>query len=436
MSKLKVLLIIAECNPEWPSVPLVGYRFYEGLRQRVEVTLVTHQRNRAALAKLHPDDRIVYIAESQFIKRYYKIAEKLSTLKGQVIWPLYNTLTYPVYGEFNHRVYRQFKTAIAQSDYDLVHAITPMMPRYPVKVSKACQNTPFILGPVNGGVPFPRGFEAIAHKEFAQLNFLRSLGRLLIPGYRETYQRATHILAGSTYTRNLIQSLLAVAPHRIEWFSENGISAACLQSVEQIQAKHRRDHRQINLLFVGRLVPYKGADLLLEAISGLSTASLAHLQLTLVGDGPERERLEQLVRDFKLEARVRFTGWVPQSETGQYYREADCFCFPSIREFGGAVVLEAMAHGLPCLVVNHGGIGEYVTEATGVRVDPVSPAFVVKAFRQTIEQWVQTPDLLKGMALAAIQRAQEFTWETKADKVAALYHQILTATPSQSSHQA
>jgi glycosyltransferase involved in cell wall biosynthesis len=434
MPKLKVLLIIVECNPEWPSVPLVGYRFYEGLRQRVDVTLVTHQRNQAALVKLHPNDRIVYISESQWIKRYYKIAEKLSTLKGKVIWPLYNTLTYPVYAEFNHRVDRQFRTAIAQSDYDLVHAITPMMPRYPVKVSQVCQNTPFILGPVNGGVPFPKGFQSVARKEFSQLNFLRSLGRLLIPGYRETYQRATHILAGSTYTLDLIQSVLTVEPNRLEWFSENGISHTFLQSESQIRTKLNRDRPWFHLLFVGRLVPYKGADLLLEAIRGLSAPSLAKIQLTLVGDGPERGRLERLAQDFKLKDRVRFTGWVPQSQTVQYYREADCFCFPSVREFGGAVVLEAMAHGLPCLVVNHGGIGEYVTEATGIKVDPVSPAFVVQAFRQTIEQWVQTPDLLQEMALAALQRAQEFTWERKADQVAALYNRILTATPSRLSH--
>ena len=70
-------------------------------------------------------------------------------------------------------------------------------------------------------------------------------------------------------------------------------------------------------------------------------------------------------------------GWVEQTETAAYYQQADVFCFPSVREFGGAVVLEAMACGLPCIVVNYGGIGEYVTTETGFKLDPVSRSQLV-----------------------------------------------------------
>lgn len=143
---LKILLIIEQCNPEWASVPLVGYCFYEQISQLFDTTLVTHERNKQALEKKHPDRDITYIFESEFIKRYYKIAGKLSKLGNRIIWPLYNTLTYPVYGEFNHLVYSNFKEPILRGDYDLVHTITPMMPRYPVKTIQACKNVPLLLG--------------------------------------------------------------------------------------------------------------------------------------------------------------------------------------------------------------------------------------------------------------------------------------------------
>ena len=169
--KLKVLLIIEQCNPEWASVPLVGYCFYNYISKLVDTTLVTHERNRSALERAHPDRDITYIRESEFIKKYYRAAEKLSKIQDKIIWPLYHTLTYPVYAEFNRQVYTRFKESILGGHYDIVHAMTPMMPRYPVKAIKACKHTPFILGPVNGGVPFPNGFGKLPGRSSLILTF-------------------------------------------------------------------------------------------------------------------------------------------------------------------------------------------------------------------------------------------------------------------------
>ncbi|MFM7471070.1 MAG: glycosyltransferase [Nodosilinea sp.] len=77
-----------------------------------------------------------------------------------------------------------------------------------------------------------------------------------------------------------------------------------------------------------------------------------------------------------------------------------------MREFGGAVVLEAMASGLPCIVVNNGGIGEYVTEKTGFRIDPISRDFVVQELKISIEKLVCDQTLRHNMSLQAVQRAK------------------------------
>jgi len=423
--KIKVLLIIEQCNPEWASVPLVGYCFYEYISQLVDTALVTHERNRSALEKAHPGRDITYIRESDFIKKYYAIAEKLSKLKGRIIWPLYHTLTYPVYGEFNRQVYKKVKGSILQGEYDMVHSITPMMPRYPVMTIKACKNTPFILGPVNGGVPFPNGFRKVARQEFSDFNFLRLVGRFIIPGYRETYTKADYILAGSTYTLNLIKDLFDITSEKIELFYENGIGNAFLKKDELISEIETKYSAKINLLFVGRLVPYKGADMLIEAISLLEPTIKNKIILTIVGDGSERDGLEKKVQNLNLGEIVDFTGWVDQQDTLKYYRVSDVFCFPSIREFGGAVVLEAMANGLPCIVVNNGGIGEYVTDETGFRINPVSREFVIKELKVCIEQLVSNQVLRHNMSLKAIERAKEFSWSSKANAVVRIYHKLL-----------
>jgi len=425
MATLKVLLIIEQCNPEWPSVPLVGYSFYKHISMLANTTLVTHARNQAALEKAHPDRDIVYITESKFITKYYNIAEKISKIKGKIIWPLYNALTYPIYAEFNHKVYKKFNKLILNGQYDIVHALTPILPRYPVKVIRACKKTPFILGPVNGGVPFPKGFQAVARQEFSYFNFLRLIGRYIIPGYRETYENADYILSGSTYTMNLIKNLFNIKKGRIELFYENGIDDSFIKNEQKVSTINEGNTSKINLLFVGRLVPYKGADILIEAINKLEQSIQEKIKLTIVGDGPERNTLQNQVNKMCLNEKVHFTGWVEQQETVAYYRNSDVFCFPSVREFGGAVVLEAMANGLPCIVINNGGIAEYVTKETGFKIDPVSKSFVVNELKECITNLVQNDALRYDMSMNAIKRAKEFSWSAKAYAIKKIYDTLL-----------
>lgn len=427
---LKVLLIIEQCNPAWNSVPLEGYYLYKGISRFVDTTLVTHERNREELEKVHPDAKITYLKDSAALSQIEKIGSRLSLFKGQIIWPLRNAFTYPIYWGFNRATYSLFKNSVARGDFDLVHTITPMMPRYPVKIVKACESTPFILGPVNGGVPFPDGFKDLARREYSYLNFLRWVGRSIIPGYRETYHKADHILAGSSYTLGLIRKLFPkIQDQQIELFHENGITNSFIRSDEDVA--HRRVmaeasvNRKVNLLYVGRLVPYKGTDMILDAINRLDISVREKTHLTIVGNGSEEKSLKDQVKQLKLDDRVHFTGYIEQYQTLEYYQNSDVFCFPSVREFGGAVVLEAMANALPCIVVDNGGIAEYVTEKTGFKISPISREFVVERLAIHIAQLVEDHEMRKNMSNEALQRAKEFTWDVKTRKIIDIYSDIL-----------
>jgi len=165
--------------------------------------------------------------------------------------------------------------------------------------------------------------------------------------------------------------------------------------------------------------------MLIEAIGRLEPSTKANIQLTVVGDGSERNAIEQQVKKLNLGELVEFTGWVKQDETRKYYNNSDIFCFPSIREFGGAVVMEAMANGLPCIVVNNGGIGEYVSDDTGFRINPVSKEFVVQELKRCIELLVHNKALRQTMSLKAIQRAKEFSWNAKAEAIIGIYNKVV-----------
>lgn len=425
--KMKVLVIAEQCNPEWASVPLVAWNYFRELNKSVDVTLVTHERNQEAIAKTADDSKVVYISESSFIKRYHAAISKLIhfVFRGKTNWPIYHLLAYPVYAEFNRKVHQQFAADVTAGTYDLVHALTPMMPRYPVKLIQACQKTPFLLGPVNGGVPFPKGFQEKAREEFAYLNFLRALGRFLIPGYVQTYKQADKILVGSTFTLEMLKGLFQLPDQKLELFYENGIPKSFLQSTQL----PKRENDRVNLIFVGRLVPYKCADIVIEAIGQLESALQDKLSLTIVGDGSEKAKLEARAQALNLGHVVHFTGWIDHEKTSEHYSHADIFCFPSIREFGGAVVLEAMACGLPCIVADHGGIGEYVTESTGFKIEPISRDFLTQQMASKIKILVEDASLRAQMSAAAVARAQEFEWEAKTKRIVALYDELVAIQP-------
>jgi len=416
-SIMKVLLIINECNPEWSSVPLVGYNLFNGISRLADVTLVTHERNKKALEDVRDKRNIEYINENPWISKYYLISHKF-LLRNPANWPLRHLLSYPVYAEFNHKVDALYRKDILKGHYDIVHAITPMIPRYPVKIVNACKDTPFIIGPVNGGIPFPEGFKETARKEFAHFNFLRVFSRI-IPNYSNTYKKAHKILAGSTYTLNMLKKMFSLDEDRISLFYENGINGKFAPAIKSNKGF------PIRLLFVGRLTPYKGADMLINAVNMLDASIKDKISLTIVGDGQEAKNLKGLTEKLGISHIVNFTGWIDNESTVEYYQNSDIFCFPSIREFGGAVVLEAMASGLPCIVVNNGGIGEYVTDKTGFKIEPLSVEQITLELSKKIAALFENQGLLNEMSKNAISRAKDFRWEIKAQKIVDIYKEVI-----------
>lgn len=486
---MKILFIVEQCNPEWPSVPLVAYNLWNALAKIADVHLVTHARNRAALERkpwenesqegviYHDARKIDYIEESYCIRQYYKglayIFDKLGT--G---WPLYHALTYPVYASFDRAVYTRYSTAICNGDYDIVHAFTPVLPRYPVKVARlACRqknvdmmqehkaSTPFILGPVNGGLPYPKGFQDVQRKEGAHFNFLRHFSRY-IPNYSTTYLNATQIFVGSQYTMSMLESRFPEIKLRMSLFHENGLTQNFYTNIQKIKEKFStsqenesfstKNNKPLRLLFVGRLVPYKGVHFVLEALAlyyaklhnkdknntqhnsnekvELASNTLHKKEtyntqtiLTIVGDGPERQALELQSKKLGLEHCVHFMGHQKPQNMAKFYAAADIFVFPSIREFGGAVVLEAMANGLASIVVHHGGIGEYIDDLCGIRINPISASYIIQELSSSLLLLQNNRELIKELGIHAYKKSKNYAWSNKAALLMNEYKKALNA---------
>jgi glycosyltransferase involved in cell wall biosynthesis len=231
---------------------------------------------------------------------------------------------------------------------------------------------------------------------------------------RIAWRRASALVANSRGLRDLA---LRVDPRVRVQVIPNGVDVArfCPDRPDPLVDETLR------LLFVGRLEPYKGIEVLLEALGHLRGHAGRHLALDLVGDGSLRNRLPALARQLGLEGMVRFRGAVPPSQMPDVYRHADVFVLPSIVEGMPNVVLEAMASGLPVVATRVPGCDELVEVGrTGFLVPPGDS----HGLADRIGRLAAHPDLRFAMSIDARDNAQRRSWNQVARAYLSIYEGI------------
>jgi colanic acid/amylovoran biosynthesis glycosyltransferase len=139
------------------------------------------------------------------------------------------------------------------------------------------------------------------------------------------------------------------------------------------------------LICVGLLAAVKGYPVLLESIATLVSEG-RDVSLRLVGDGPDRKALEQLVAERDLQARVSFAGWLTQEEVRAEYQSADLFALASFAEGVPVVLIEAMAMEIPCVATRITGIPELIEDGvSGLLVTPADPAELASAIGRLMD---------------------------------------------------
>jgi phosphatidylinositol alpha-1,6-mannosyltransferase len=180
-------------------------------------------------------------------------------------------------------------------------------------------------------------------------------------------------------------------------------------------------------LTVGRLQRRKGHDLVLEALKRFGGAA-RRIRYVIVGDGDERNRLEQMVADFDLGSVVVFAGKVSSADLPRYYAASDLFVHPNRVDGAdfegfGIVFLEAAASGLPVIAGRSGGVPEAVLDGvTGSLVSGTDSAELTRVMSEFIG------DARRRREMGAAGRARvlsEFTWQRAADRVAELHAEYI-----------
>ncbi len=414
----QVLLIAENANPEWVSVPLVGWSLSNAIAKKTNAHVVTQLRNRDAFirAGLTEGTDFTAIDSELWAARAEKLGAALRMGHGKG-WTTVMALQALAYPYFEKLVFEKFGKDLAHGKFDLVHRITPLSPTVVSPLAAKCERlgVPFLMGPMNGGIPWPKGFNAERRREREWLSYIRSAYKLA-PGRRRALNATRAIICGSRHTQSEYPQ---EHQPKCVYIPENAIDPARFSLEPKLSIS-----TPLRACFIGRLVPYKGPDMLLDALAEFLKSG--QLTLDIIGDGPMREALEKQSEDLGIAQALTFHGFVEHRKVQTVVRDCDLFTFPSVREFGGGVVLEAMSLGVVPVIVDYGGPGELVTPDTGFAVPIGSRVSVIENMRQSVRQAIENPEALIRMKKAARQSVLDFyTWDKKAEQVLQVYDWVL-----------
>jgi glycosyltransferase involved in cell wall biosynthesis len=229
-------------------------------------------------------------------------------------------------------------------------------------------------------------------------------------------RRADRVTCGSQYAKERIVDLYHVDPQNVIVIPHGMLRSTWLPLVDA-EPRAKNDHPVI--LAVGKMYPRKRIDVLLRAMPTL-IARHPTLELRIVGDGLEWDRLHALSDELGINAHVTWLSYVADDAAfAREWRQADIFCHPSCQETFGYVYLEAMTVGKPIVAARAGAAPEVLDDAA-LLVEPESP----EALAEAVDQFLENEALRDRYAQRARLRAPLFTQKRMIDGYAAIIDEL------------
>lgn len=408
MDKLNILIVCEHASNVYGGEAMLPLNYFRLLSTypNNQVYLITHARVKASIEQLTDikQDHVFYMPDTKL----HQVLNKYSVL-------LPDRISILTFGFLMHLLtqFYQWKLArkiVKTKNINILHEPAPVSAVLPSVMF--CLGVPVVIGPMNGGMTFPPAFNTMAGRFervlYRLTRVLSTVFNILIPGKFF----ANILLVANQRTKDALPKLRL---GQVLEIVENGVFSV-VDVPKKVQVKPITD-----VLYVGRLVDWKAVDIAIDAINTCKS----NVKLTILGDGPLKNELVQYAKKLAPN-QIVFAGMVPHEKTNQYYDEADIFILPSIRECGGAVVLEAMSRGLPAIVTAWGGPADYITNETGFLIEPKSRAYMIEQFALAIDRLAQQPNLRYEIGQAAINRVkQHFMWDKKIQNMMQVYHQAI-----------
>jgi glycosyltransferase involved in cell wall biosynthesis len=409
VKRLKVLIAAYACRPDKGSEPGVGWNMARELATHHEVWVLTRVNNQSAIdAELEknplPSLHIIYNDVPQPL-RWWK----------QEHWEIHLH-----YYFWQMSAYATACKLHREINFDIVHHVT--YGRYCDPSFLAFMKVPFVWGPVGGAESAPTAFWPEFGLKGRIYETLRSISRWIgenAPLTRATARRSAVAIAATPETATHLKTMGVQNIKMIP--GQTGITQHELLEFKALATPTQE--RPIRFLSLGRLLHWKGFHLGLQAFS---LTQLKDCEYWIIGDGPERQRLEDFANHSVTHNQITFLGNLPRDEALRALGECDILIHPSLHDFSPTVCLEAMAAGRPVICLDIGGPAGQITPETGIKISAHSPAQTVKEIADSMVRLASNPELRIKMGQAGQQRIDDYyTWERKGQFIAQLYKDIL-----------
>ena len=404
---MKVLLVGHACSPIHGSEPSFTWNWAWHLSALHDVWALVHPHERKAVEdflRTHPNPklRFIWITPSP---RW----DPWKPTRGERLIRLHYLL-------WQRAALNRAIELHRHHHFDLVHHVSWGTVSAPPLLWRL--SIPFVWGPVGGAQTAPPAFRRYFGQAWRKeaLRTLRVRIACRMPSFRKAARKSDLILATNAET---LRAFRLAGASELALFLDSGITSRFLPK-NHIQ---RPPKRELTLLWVGRLEPGKALPLALEAVASVRDLPL---RLVVAGEGPLRAEWQELAKRLGVANQVQFLGRVSWQEMPQLYREADVFIFTSLRDSFGTQVLEAMAHALPILTLDHQGVGCLVPKDASIKVPVQSPRETVKALGEGIRALAKNPGMRSRMGEAGWEFAKTQSWEQRAERIRTLYTCILT----------
>ena len=373
---MKVLVSAYACEPDQGSEPGAGYALVRAAAETAECWVLTRANNVDAVQQAldrEPTTYPVNLIPIDASPALLSVKKRLRSVRAY----------YVLWQRLAGRVALNLDFEI---DFDLVHHAT--MSAFWLPVGVMVVPKPLVVGPVSGGTLTPPSLLG-----YLGLNgFAFDLGRwaasrlagIAVGG---KWQRAVFVLlAQNEQMRRYAEKRLAGsnATVLVHCNASNPSTPGCTDVMERVP----------EILFVGRLLSWKGVFLALE---GFARANVPQARLVFIGEGEANKALARKIRKLGLEERVDLAGAVPRAEVLRRMCSASALLFPSFHDSAGFVVSEALSLGLPVVCLDHGGPG-FLTRLwpdvphEAVSVGPASA--VLDDIARATEKFVREPAAL------------------------------------------
>lgn len=392
---MKILYIAYSCNPYAGSEDKIGWNIPFAASSDNEVWVITKEEQRPYVEKFLKETPVKSLHFNFVdIPKIYKKIFKSFLYSGRLnIW--------------HKKVFPIAKKICQDNNIHVIHQITPVEFRAIGKY-KNVPNIKFVCGPIGGGEFIPKGL-----KDYAKGHLVVETIRYLINGFyriclkfNARLKKCDVVMYANYETRDYLKKVAGKNANS-KVVTEIGVNQNDLNN-----EINNKNHDVITFVSAGRIIYRKGYDFLFDALEQLPKE--LKYNFLIAGEGEDFNSLcKRIENSDALKSHVKMLGKISYTQMWEFYKLADVFVMPSIRETTGSVILEAMSFGLPVITINRFGGAVILDEQTGWFYDGNTIEEYIESLKNCIIDCIVNYENLSQRQFNAIKKAEIFLWKNK-----------------------